>query len=102
MYSAYNAKIDKNMFHFIKSERMKISDRNIFVSYYTGACEPNDGSTYNAIQGLGSMNRPMSCDYAENPIVKSINRIRYGQISTTNGLMAAGSRIFIWGIDDDE
>lgn len=102
MYSAVNARIGENQFHFIKSERLNIPDRNIFVSQFPKGLGLVGNGSYNAIQGLADMNSDMRCDYAEAQTIRTINRIQYGQANETNGLMAAGSRIFIWGIDDDE
>lgn len=89
---------------WIKSERVNIPNRNIFISQYNSRGIPNAGSSYNSIQGLADMNSNLMCDYAENAVanVTAINRIQYGQVNTVNGLMATGSRIFIWGIDDNE
>lgn len=102
MYSPVNARIGENQFHFIKSERLNIPDRNIFVSQFPQGLGLVGNGAYNAIQGLSDMHSNLRCDYAEAQTIRTINRIQYGQANATNGLMAAGSRIFIWGIDDDE
>lgn len=107
MYRATNLNeyaLKNNTLQWIKSERMNLPDRSIWVSQFSLIGITNGGATYNNIQGLADMNSNMQCDYAENSAakVKTINRIQYGQTSNAKGLMAAGSRIFIWGIDDDE
>ena len=109
MYTAYNItyiKSDnpKDIYgHWAIVEKQNIPNRNLFMSHY-----PADilltgwGSDYNKMQGLSGSAQKEVVVPIESPVFSSINKITYGQQEETNGLMAAGSRIFIWGIDDDE
>lgn len=106
MYYAPNitANYLTNRFMWIKSNRLdEIPNRNIFVSQYSELLRVNQGASFNLIQGLDGMNSTLRSDYGEPSTQhRSINRIAFGQRNDTLGLMAAGSRIFIWGIDDNE
>ena len=104
MFTSYSVEIGATYVHHIKSERISNSeyDRGMYVSQFPKAL--GKLNTVNAnIQGLGDMIKDMQCDYSEVSPTKKINRIRYGQRpEVTSGLIAAGSKIMIWGIDDDE
>lgn len=89
--------------HWAIVEKQNIPNRNLFMSHYpANILLTGWGSDYNAMQGLSSSAQHEIAVPIESPAAPSINEIVYGQLEETNGLMAAGSKIFIWGIDDDE
>ena len=66
--------------------------------------ETSANESYDKIQGLSGMNSTQYCDIADRTQQTEINNriisdIRYGLVS--GGLLAAGSKIFIWGVDDE-
>lgn len=102
MYTNYTVEIGVDHAHFIKSERINKGEyeRYIYISQFPKTlCKPQQGAV---MQGLADMIRDLQCDYSEAALSPNIKRIRYGQKDSTAGLMAKGSRILIWGIDNDE
>lgn len=103
MYDFYNVTADRLYAHWIKSERMNTPTTDMWLSAYPfELCKPPIGELVNS-QGLADMCRTVHSDIAWfDGGNRSINRIGYGCASVGGANMKAGSRIVIWGIDDDE
>lgn len=98
--------VSKSVCQWIKSERLNIPDRKMWVSKYSTMLESSSGENSNNIQGLSGMNSVQYCDLADKSTVLNgdgdkITSIRYGLANTNVGLFGAGSKIFIWGVDDE-
>ena len=103
MYDFYDVTADRLYAHWIKSERMNTPTTDMWLSAYPfELCKPLSGELVNS-QGLADMCRTVHSDIAWfDGGNRSINRIGYGCASVGGANMKAGSRIVIWGIDDDE
>lgn len=103
MYDFYNVTADRLYAHWIKSERINTPTTDMWLSAYPfELCIPHSGELVNS-QGLADMCRTVHSDISWfDGGNRSINRIGYGCASVGGANMKAGSRIVIWGIDDDE
>jgi hypothetical protein len=86
--------------HYVKSERIiPVDNKYIWQSEYPQTMLNN--FVNGQAQGLAGNNYNKRGDTAISKL-KSINKIGYGRTNTDEGDLKAGSRIIIWGIDDDE
>lgn len=103
MYDFYNVTADRLYVHWIKSDRLNTPTTDMWLSAYPfQLCMSPSGELVNS-QGLADMCRTVHSDIAwYDGGNRTINRIGYGCASVGGANIKAGSRIVIWGIDDNE